>query len=150
MFKNQLLLLLCILSSTLAGAHFIAPVNSNGSDTNPGTFKKPWRTLSYALCGGSNGCPCTTLNKKRLSAGDTLYLRGGYYNVATEIATRPMTFANSGTNKKPIIVRNYPGEKPIIDGNYSNLIFQLGEYASRSSDGTTNYIKFDKSMVDQG
>lgn len=66
-----------------------------GSDSHDGTQKRPWRTINNAL--------------KKLSAGDTLYLRGGQYfeNVYCAVA---------GTPDKPITIRSYPGELATIDG----------------------------------
>lgn len=71
-------------------------VATNGSDSNPGTFSNPWRTIEKAA--------------EMLVAGDTVYIRGGVYQEAVE-------FNNSGTNSAPIKILAYPGEIPVIDGN---------------------------------
>ncbi len=73
-------------------ALFVSP---NGSDANPGTVSKPWRTLSHA--------------GERIKAGDTLYIRGGTYHESFIIY-------NSGTQTSPIVVTNYSNEEVIIDG----------------------------------
>jgi len=73
-------------------AYFVSP---NGSDSNPGTVNKPWRTLSHAA--------------ERINAGDTLYIRGGTYHESFIIY-------NSGTQTSPIVVTNYSNEEVIIDG----------------------------------
>ncbi len=56
-------------------------VSTSGSDSNPGTQSLPWRTIGKA--GNS------------VSAGDTLYIRGGVYKEA-------MTLSRSGTQAQPI------------------------------------------------
>src|SRR5690242_18573441 len=68
---------------------------TRGKDSNDGSEKNPWKTINHAL----------TL----LSAGDTLYLRGGIYheNVYCAVAGKP---------DAPITIRSYPGERAIIDG----------------------------------
>jgi hypothetical protein len=69
-------------------------VDGRGSDGNPGTRARPWRTLAHAFT--------------RLQPGDTLLLRGGTY------LERP-TLSRSGTAGAPITVRSYPGETAVID-----------------------------------
>ena len=70
----------------------IAP---GGADQNPGTVLGPWRTLARAL--GS------------VQPGDTVFLREGEYPPGTLIKA-------SGTRGKPIVFRNFPGERPRING----------------------------------
>ena len=68
---------------------------TNGNDTGEGTKKAPWKTIKHAL--------------GQVEAGQTLYLRGGtYYEHVYCGAT--------GTEKKPITIRSYPGELATIDG----------------------------------
>jgi hypothetical protein len=66
-----------------------------GDDANDGTESKPWRTINHAL--------------NRITAGQTLYLRGGTYfeNVYCAVAGKP---------DAPITIRSYPGEFATIDG----------------------------------
>ncbi len=68
---------------------------ARGDDTKDGSEKAPWKTVNHAL--------------RRLSAGDTLYLRGGTYaeNVYCAVA---------GTEDKPVTIRAFPGEQAVIDG----------------------------------
>jgi hypothetical protein len=68
----------------------------NGSDSNPGTFDKPWATINHAA--------------EALKAGETLYLRGGTYRISQQIRSK-----NSGTEKAWIVYSSYPGEQAIID-----------------------------------
>src|SRR5262245_6556818 len=67
---------------------------ARGDDRKDGSEKAPWKTVNHAL--------------RQLSAGDTLYLRGGTYaeNVYCAVA---------GTADKPITIRSFPGEQAVID-----------------------------------
>jgi len=79
-------------SSRLGRRLYVAP---NGSDSNPGTLKRPFQTLDTAL--------------SRLRRGDTLFLRNGTYDGW-------FTLLQDGTAKQPIVVRSYPGEQAVIRG----------------------------------
>ena len=70
-------------------------VSSSGSDTNPGTIAKPWRTIQHAA--------------NTLVAGDTVYIRAGTYH---ELVVP----ANSGSSGHVITYAAYPGEIVTIDG----------------------------------
>ena len=74
-------------------AFFVDPVK--GNDANDGGRDHPWKTINHSLT--------------QLSAGDTLYLRGGSYfeNVYCAVKGQP---------EKPITIRSYPGETAVIDG----------------------------------
>jgi hypothetical protein len=76
----------------VSGAYVVA---TNGSDSNPGTPDKPWKTIQKAA--------------DTLKAGDTVYIRGGTYN-------ERVVLKNSGSSGNYITFMNYPGEKPVIDG----------------------------------
>ena len=76
-------------------------VSRSGDNGNAGTLASPWRTLAYALT--------------QASAGDTIYLRDGYYDVVgTDVYLSPLT--KSGTSGDPITISSYPGERAIFDG----------------------------------
>ncbi|MEM5774346.1 MAG: right-handed parallel beta-helix repeat-containing protein, partial [Anaerolineaceae bacterium] len=75
-------------------------VSPSGSDSNPGTQSAPWKTIGYAA--------------NRMSAGKTLYVRGGTYRES-------FTISVSGTSSSPINIEAYPGETPVIDGNNYQL-----------------------------
>lgn len=70
-------------------------VDATGSNSHPGTEKKPWQTVAYAV--------------SQMVAGDTTYVKGGTY---VEDVVR---FSRSGTQLSPIKLLNYPGELPVID-----------------------------------
>ncbi len=71
-------------------------VSTTGSDSNPGTLAAPWRTLTNSL--------------PKLTAGSTLYLRGGTY------FENQIPVNENGTASAPITIASYPGEPAVIDG----------------------------------
>jgi hypothetical protein len=81
--------------SKILPEYFVSP---NGNDSNPGTLLLPWRTVKKAA--------------QTVSAGYTIYLRGGSYNEA-------VSFYTSGTESNPIRIMAYPGENPVFDGDHS-------------------------------
>jgi len=101
LLKEKLGLFLClsvlILFDTVASAktYYVAV---NGSDSNPGTFGKPFVTINKGA--------------GLLVAGDTLYIRGGTYNQTVSVE-------NSGTASASITVMGYMGETAIIDGQHT-------------------------------
>lgn len=70
-------------------------VGTTGSDGNPGTSSKPWRTVAHAA--------------RTMIAGDTTYVRAGTYREGL------IQFVRSGTSSSPIKLLNAPGEFPVID-----------------------------------
>lgn len=70
-------------------------VDTTGSNSNPGSEKKPWRTIAYAV--------------NTMVAGDTTYVKGGLYKEGT------IRFKRSGTQAAPIKLLNSPGQAPIIN-----------------------------------
>src|SRR5215210_7981805 len=71
-------------------------VSRTGSNTNPGTFDAPWRTIQKA----ANVVP----------PGSTVYVRGGVYYEA--VTVRVSGSAGGGY----VTFRPYPGERAILDG----------------------------------
>ena len=82
------------LVTTIATAveFYVAP---NGNNTNPGTKEKPFATIQAGV--------------NQLQPGDTLLVRAGIYR-------ETIVFPRSGTAEKPITVKPYPGEKPVVTG----------------------------------
>jgi parallel beta helix pectate lyase-like protein len=70
-------------------------VSTTGSNANPGTIGRPWRTLQKAL--------------NSLKPGQTAYVRGGTY-------PRWSNFERNGRADARVTIRNYPGEHPLITG----------------------------------
>jgi hypothetical protein len=92
-------------------------------------------TTYYGAPNGS-GTSCTiespcTLNTGlgKLSAGDTLYLRGGTYR-------QTVSFSRSGISGSRITISGYPGEIAIIDGQYTLPSSNWGDLCSV----TGNYV----------
>jgi Big-like domain-containing protein len=89
------LLSLSVLTCSLAFAtDYYASPNGNGN----GSINNPW-SLSTALASSAHG-------------GDTIWLRGGTYSGS-------YTSYLTGSTTSPVIVRQYPGERAIIDGRSS-------------------------------
>lgn len=79
-------------AAAFSGPFYVAP---DGSNANPGTRERPWRTIQHAA--------------NRLRAGQTVYIRTGIYRERV----RPKF---SGARGRMISYRAYPGELPTIDG----------------------------------
>ncbi|HEY2476119.1 MAG TPA: right-handed parallel beta-helix repeat-containing protein [Candidatus Cybelea sp.] len=78
------------------GGERIYYVATNGSNANPGTFRRPFRTIQHALDVADR-------------PGNTIQVRGGTYNEGIH-------FTVDGTAAAPIVLENYPGERPFISG----------------------------------
>jgi hypothetical protein len=85
-------------------------VSPTGLATNNGSLQYPW-TFTYALSGASSA----------IVAGDTVYLRGGTYTLATTTGQYGWTSTLAGTENAPIVVESYPGEWAILDGNLTGV-----------------------------
>jgi len=73
--------------------------NINARNSNIGTdIKYPWATLAFAI--------------GQLHPGDTLFVRGGVYYLTS---TLRFDAVRDGTSSNPIVMINYPDERPIID-----------------------------------
>lgn len=105
-------------------------VATTGNDGNLGTISQPWRTIASSA--------------SRLSAGDTLYVRGGTYFESPNVSAR-------GTATSPVVIRSYPGEAAILDsgaqefrtaGNsdWELVNSALGEYRSTRTYSSGSYI----------
>jgi hypothetical protein len=71
-------------------------VSTTGSDSNPGTLSRPWRTIQHAA--------------DTVTAGDTVYVRNGVYNEV-------VTMKSSGSASAGFITfSSYPGELATLDG----------------------------------
>ncbi|HEU4563793.1 MAG TPA: hypothetical protein VFS05_04050, partial [Gemmatimonadaceae bacterium] len=81
--------------SVVHSGWYVAPT---GASSNDGTSAHPW-SLASALSNASG----------KIQPGDTVWLRGGTYAGA-------FTSTLAGTSTRPIIVRQYPGERATLDG----------------------------------
>ena len=104
-----LFLLLLPFSSTSAQEATTLFVAPNGNDTHPGTMEQPLASMQKA--------------QDLASPGDTVYIRGGTYQVTEDDISRVVRnlFASityldkSGTEEKTIKYWAYPGETPVFD-----------------------------------
>lgn len=76
-------------------------VSPTGSNAGTGAIEDPWQTLAYSF--------------SQLSAGDTLWCRGGTYSGSF------IQWTPAGTTDAPIVIKAYPGETPILDGGYQDF-----------------------------
>lgn len=72
-------------------------VSPQGNDGNPGTEEKPWKTIQHAA--------------DTLQPGQTVYIHQGLYHESVA------TVHSGNETQGPITFTNYPGEKPVIDGD---------------------------------
>ncbi|MGF1450747.1 MAG: right-handed parallel beta-helix repeat-containing protein [Opitutales bacterium] len=84
---------LFISSNAMAATYYVA---TNGDNSNSGTINSPWATPHYGV--------------NQLSAGDTLYIRGGTYNMPSTLEI-PV----SGTAGAWVTVAGYQNEMPVLD-----------------------------------
>ena len=96
MKKLILLILLLPLLVTAQNVRYISPTGND--TTGDGSIGNPWFTVTHASSSG------------RLSAGDTLFVRGGTYDYDSR-----QTIGVSGTSGNEIVIINYPGEEPVFD-----------------------------------
>jgi hypothetical protein len=112
--SNRVFLPIVIIDVSDGSTFYVSP---DGSDTNPGTFLLPWKTIVKA--------------SQMVRPGDTAYLREGVYFEAPR-------FTTSGTESYPIKIQAYPGENVIIDGknqlplSYRGLVSVFGDWVEIS------------------
>ena len=82
-------------------------VATNGSDGNPGTINRPWRTIAKASA--------------VLQPGDAVFIRGGTYK-------EPIKPARSGSSSKRITYSNYKNERAVVSGINDPLILSGRSY----------------------
>lgn len=99
-----LVLLVCASPPLAAAEYFLSP---SGSDTSAGTLESPFLTLARGVLA--------------LGAGDVLTLRGGMYTTSESVV-----MSVSGTARKPITLRAYPGETAVVRANTSVPAIVLG------------------------
>lgn len=107
-------------SRAIAAEYFIAPT---GSNNNTGAIGSPWGTFDYAI--------------SRINAGDTLYVRGGTYNLSSQIVIQ-----KGGTSGNPLNLWAYPGETPVLD--FSGMTTAWGSSSSQGIQVKTggDYLHF--------
>ena len=110
-FVFLLLILLSFLPGSVSAKNLYVAVNgSDGVSYDQNDLNHPWRTFGRAV--------------SELRPGDTLLVRGGEYYLNQSVYTK-----TSGTSQQKIIIKNYPGENPIIIGDgIGELIFIENPY----------------------
>ena len=76
---------------------------TTGSDGNAGTIGSPWLTIEYSV--------------SQMSAGDTLYIRGGTYSStkSSSAVNRFQISSKNGSSGAWYYIFNYPGEQPVFN-----------------------------------
>ncbi|MFH1862131.1 MAG: right-handed parallel beta-helix repeat-containing protein [bacterium] len=97
MYHRILAVICTVLTVSAASSAATYYVAYSGSNSNPGTFIRPWCTIDYAASSSSGVC-----------AGDTIVVRGGNY---PEIVSPEV----SGTQDMPIVLKNYAFETVTLD-----------------------------------
>jgi hypothetical protein len=105
-----------LISVSQAAEYFVDP---NGSDSTAGTISAPYKTITKAY--------------SVVSAGDTIYVRGG-----THIYSTTITLSKSGTSSAKYYLLAYNNERPVLD--FSSMIEDGGNRGIRLS-GSYWYIK---------
>jgi hypothetical protein len=85
-------------------------VSTRGSDSNPGTLARPWRTIQKAA--------------RTLRPGQRAFVRNGTYRENVQVE-RP------GTAAQPITIAAYPRERPVISNPDGPLEIDTGYYRIR-------------------
>ncbi|MBN2367162.1 MAG: right-handed parallel beta-helix repeat-containing protein [Calditrichaeota bacterium] len=117
MARKIILLTSCILFFThfLFAQIYIAP---DGDDTNPGTIDLPFGTFPTAI---SEAVP-----------GDTIYVRGGVYNLTTTIT---ITAVKNGSDSLFFTMKAYNNEIPVLD-------FSTQQFGDKGISLRANYWHF--------
>jgi Protein of unknown function (DUF1565) len=94
-------------------------VSTSGSDSNPGSFSQPWRTIQHAA--------------NSVHAGDTVEVEGGTYNEIVTMKT------SGNATQGYITFTNYAGQNAIVDGTGLS-VGSSGQTGLFSLEGTFNFI----------
>jgi hypothetical protein len=106
MFSKSGMVLAVVLASLPASAAewYVAP---DGKQTNAGTKESPWDVLPVIM------------GQQKVAPGDTVWLRGGSYKPRKFEEGLPVQL--KGTAEKPVIVRQYPGERAAFNPDYFGM-----------------------------
>lgn len=97
--RKLLIILFCLISFTVSAqdTYYVATDGDNGDS---GDLTHPWATWTYAIT--------------QVVAGDTVYFRGGTYNMTSPVSINAIA-GETGTRAAPIHYYNYTGEVPIFN-----------------------------------
>lgn len=109
---NFLLIFLLYCTSSFSVTIYVSP---DGKDSNPGTAKAPFASISAAKA------YARTLRKKPLTEQVEIIVAPGVYNF-----TNPLEFTpeDSGTSLSPLVIRGKSGARTILTGGIQLPIFQ--------------------------
>lgn len=110
-FKSLIIILSALIIET--GYCFASDniwVSPTGSDANPGTNEKPFRTVSMAI---RHARELRRLHDSSIDQGIHIFLKGGTYQQYEPLILRP---EDSGTPDSPTFIEAAQGEEPIISG----------------------------------
>jgi hypothetical protein len=120
-FLHVLALALSAYLPARAAEFYIAP---GGSNAGNGSIGSPWGTFDYAI--------------DNINPGDTLFVRGGTYNLNSRIQIRNN---EGGTSTNAINIWSYPGELPILDfATMSNSLWGQSSGRGIQVDEGANYL----------
>jgi hypothetical protein len=122
-----LLVLICTIPA-LSKNYYVSPL---GDDAHDGSISSPLQQIAFATCGGAYACSCATNNPNRITAGDTLFVRGGKY------PEHNIRMANTGTSAAWIVIKAYPNETDTIDCQKNGPGFNVG------TSQANNYVVMD-------
>ena len=91
-------------------------LSPTGNDSGDGSIGQPWKSLNHALNRYANN----NINA-RVGPGDTLYLRGGVYQIPEMSVPggsypSPIIALNTNIISARTVIKSYPGEWAILDG----------------------------------
>lgn len=107
--------LAAVVNSAAAATYY---VTTAGNDTSAGSQAAPWRTVQRAL--------------NATSPGDTVLVATGTYR-------EQVTFTRSGTAAAKIVLKNAPGQFPIIDGQGVSV----GQFGALVGFNNVAYVRFE-------
>src|SRR5437879_171866 len=99
-------------------SYYVSP-SPAGVPGGDGSSAHPW-DLATALSGGHG----------RIQPGDTVWVRGGTYRVALHAAVH-------GAAGAPVVIRQYPGERAVLDAARATDAGQRGDFLVVQGDYTT-------------
>lgn len=115
--KNYLLIILSLLiaNGISANTYYISPT---GLDSNVGSFSKPFKTVQKGA--------------DMMKAGDTVFVRAGTYASLLYLSTAASEFNRA-------VFTNYPGERPILDGEYNKPSGNISKTDPISGNACSSY-----------
>ncbi len=121
-WSGTFLVLIVVGASASAAEWYIAP---GGNDANDGSLEHPWGTFAFAT--------------DQLNPGDTLFVRGGTYDIDTRLRWQT---GDGGSAGSPIKIWAAAGERPVLD--FSSMTATLGSSNGRGIqiDDNVNYLHF--------